>query len=178
MNDDYNAHDHLVTVNTKQGPRPYYPAGWRLYELNLRYPNPNFTSEIVHLDPERDFCVVKVRLFLGTDFEHAERKTESMKQGLLSQLDKLETAAKARCARDLGISTELALDIEEEAPEPRESLQAIMAECKHLGLASNSETWATWKQSILSKQVPNQRLTGEHLAMLREAIEAFKGEAA
>src|SRR6266702_1007691 len=39
---------------------------------------------------------------------------EAMKQGTFAQLDKIETAAKARAARDFGISTELALDMEDE----------------------------------------------------------------
>ena len=68
------------------------------------------------MDIERNFVIVKCRLYLGADYEMSHRKTEAMKQGLLSQLDKIETAAKARCARDLGISTELALDIDPDEP--------------------------------------------------------------
>lgn len=109
----YQPREHLVTIKTKDGPKEYYPAAWRLYELNLRYENANFSSEILFMDLERNFVIVKCRLYLGGDYDLASRKTEAMKQGLLSQLDRLETAAKARCARDLGISTELALDLDE-----------------------------------------------------------------
>jgi len=108
----YNPRDHLVKIKTRDGLKDYYPAAWRLYELNLRYPNANFQSQIIHMDMEHNFVIVKCTLYLGQgDLEMAERRTEAMKGGLLSQLDKVETAAKARCARDLGISTELALDI-------------------------------------------------------------------
>jgi hypothetical protein len=111
----YTSRDHLVKIQTKQGLKDYLPAAWRLYELNLRYPNANFRSEILHFDVERNLAIVKCTLYLGSgDVEKAERKTEAMKQGLLSALDKVETAAKARCARDLGISTELALEISDD----------------------------------------------------------------
>lgn len=113
MASQYNPRDHLVTITTKQGPKEYYPAAWRLYELNLRFENANFSSEILFMDMERDRVGVKCRLYLGPDFEMASRKTEAMKSGRLSELDKVETAAKARCARDLGVSTELALEIED-----------------------------------------------------------------
>ncbi len=116
----YNAHDHLVKISTKQGLKDYLPAAWRLYELNLKYGNANFSSEIIHLDPERDFVIVKVKLYTGPDYEMAEKKAEAMKQGPLSQLDKVETAAKARAARDFGVSTEFALDIDDDATAPED----------------------------------------------------------
>ena len=175
--EQYNPAEHLVQVSTKQGPRQYYPAAWRLYELNLRFPNANFSSEIIHLDPDRDFVIVRARLYLGADYALSDKKAEAMKQGPLSQLDKLETAAKARAARDFGIGTEHALDgMEDEAQLARESLQALMAEVKTLGLASDSETWQTWKRSVLGRDVANARLSAEQLARLRDAIEAFKQE--
>lgn len=118
--ENYNAKEHLVTITTRQGKKPYLPAAWRLYELNLRYPNANFATELVYMDPERDFCIVKARLFLGCDYDLSDKKAEALKQGPLSQLDKVETAAKARAARDFGVSTEFALDFEE-AAEPVES---------------------------------------------------------
>ncbi|MBV9688339.1 MAG: hypothetical protein JO202_01380, partial [Ktedonobacteraceae bacterium] len=49
----YNPRDHLIKIKTKQGLKDYYPACWRLYELNMRYPNSNFRSDILHLDVER-----------------------------------------------------------------------------------------------------------------------------
>jgi len=76
----------------------------------LRYPNANFSSEIMLLDVDRNLVVVKCRLYLGASYEQSEKKTEALKSGTLSTLDKVETAAKARCARDFGISTELALE--------------------------------------------------------------------
>jgi hypothetical protein len=79
----------------------------------VRYPNANFSSDIMLLDVEHNLVVVKCRLYLGASYEASDKKTEAMKSGPLSTLDKVETAAKARCARDFGISTELALDISE-----------------------------------------------------------------
>ena len=110
----YHPGDHLVKIRTKEGLKDYYPASYRLYELTLRYPNANFTSEIVHLDVEHDFVIVKCCLYLGAEYSLSDKKTEALKQGRLSALDKVETAAKARCARDFGISTELALELQEE----------------------------------------------------------------
>ena len=107
----YSPREHLVKIRSKDGGmKDYYPAAWRLYELTLRYPNANFSSEIMLLDVERNLVVVKCRLYLGASYEQSEKKTEAMKSGSLSTLDKVETAAKARCARDFGISTELALE--------------------------------------------------------------------
>jgi len=107
----YNPREHLVKIRSKDGAmKDYYPAAWRLYELTLRFPNANFSSEIMLLDVERNLVVVKCRLYLGANYEQSEKKTEALKSGSLSTLDKVETAAKARCARDFGISTELALE--------------------------------------------------------------------
>ncbi len=91
----------------------YYPAAWRLYELSLRYPFANFSSEIVHINPEKNFVVVRARLYLGPSYEDSPKKAEAYKQGPLSELDKVETKAKARAARDFGIGTEHALDMDD-----------------------------------------------------------------
>ncbi len=56
------------------------------------------------------------------------------------------------------------------------ALTAIMAECKALGLASDTETWTTYKKSVLGKVVPNAKLSVDQLAQLQKAVEAFKGE--
>src|SRR5215469_10307306 len=105
----YHAHDHLITIKTKDGPKDYYPAAWRLYELHLRYEEANFSSDLLLMDIERDLAVVKCRLYLGPDYEMSHKKTESLKSGPLSQLDQVESAAKAECARDFGCGTEYAL---------------------------------------------------------------------
>ncbi|MBV9691072.1 MAG: hypothetical protein JO202_15345, partial [Ktedonobacteraceae bacterium] len=58
----YNPRDHLVKLKTRNGEVDYYPAAWRLYELNLRHPDANFRSEILHFDLERNFVIVKCTL--------------------------------------------------------------------------------------------------------------------
>ncbi len=105
----YHAHDHLIKIKTKDGPKDYYPAAWRLYELHLRYEEANFSSDLVLMDVERDLAVVKCRLYLGPDYQMSHKKTEALKSGPLSRLDQVETAAKAECARDFGCGTEYAL---------------------------------------------------------------------
>lgn len=116
---EYKAHEHLVqwTAFDKKANKSvvvdYYPAGWRLYELRLRYPNANFSSDIIHMDPERNFCIVRARLYLGNSYEDSMIRAEAHKQGPLTDLDKVETKAKARAARDFGIGTEYALDMDD-----------------------------------------------------------------
>jgi len=115
---EYNPHEHLVqwTAKDRSGKSQvinYYPASWRLYELRLRYPTAKFDINIVLMDQERNFCIIQAKLFVGTDYETAEIRSVAHKQGMLSELDKVETKAKARAARDLGISTELALDMDD-----------------------------------------------------------------
>ncbi|MFL6546590.1 MAG: hypothetical protein ACJ8LM_15620 [Candidatus Udaeobacter sp.] len=111
----YNPSEHLIKIKGKDGMlKDYLPAAWRFYELNLRYPNANFSTDLIFFDLEKNFCVVRVRLYLGADYETSEKKAESMKQGQFTNLDKVETAAKARCSRDLGIGTEYALEFSDD----------------------------------------------------------------
>ncbi len=116
---NYHAQDHLAKWNAydKQAGKNrevvYYPAAWRFYELNLRYPIANFDCDIVHMDAEKDFCIVKARLYLGTDFAVSPKRAVAHKQGKLSELDKVETKAMARCARNFGVGTEHALDMDD-----------------------------------------------------------------
>lgn len=115
----YSAHDHLLSwtsFNKKTNLTEvvnYYPAAWRLYELNLRYPEAKFDIDLILIDQETDFCIVRARLYTGDTFESSPRRAVAHKQGKLTQLDKVETGAKARAARDFGISTELALDMDD-----------------------------------------------------------------
>jgi len=119
MEQQYNPREHLINIRSKKTGeiKDYLPAAWRLYELHLRYQDANFSSEMVLMDVERNLVVVKCKLYLGPDYATAPRKTEALKSGLLSELDRVETAAKARCARDFGCSTEYALECEEEEEE-------------------------------------------------------------
>ena len=117
--EQYNPSEHILqwcAFNKKTGLTDvvkYYPANWRLYELNLKYPTAKFDIDLVLIDQERDFCIVRARLYIGDTYESSQRRAVAHKQGKLTQLDKCETQAKARAARDLGISTELALDMDD-----------------------------------------------------------------
>ena len=180
----YNPHEHLVKIRSKDGAmKDYYPAAWRFYELNLRHPNANFSSEIILLDVERNLVVVKCRLYLGASYEQSEKKTEALKSGPLSSLDKVETAAKARCARDFGISTELALEWDEDSPtseatsdaeELAATVKALQLEAKALGLATSKEQWMAFKRQVLGASVTNANLQVHQIAQLRGALEATR----
>ena len=117
--DSYNAYSHLVEIKDKSGNiKQYLPAAWRLFELRLRYPNITIESEIILLDVEHNLVVIKAWIFDGPSYLESQHRASGTKQGPLSSLDKIETAAKARASRDFGISTELALDIEDESHAP------------------------------------------------------------
>jgi hypothetical protein len=111
----YSPYEHLMKIKAKDGTvKDYLPANWRLYELRLRYPHITLESEIIHMDEERNVVIVKAWIFDGKTYAESEHRASAYKQGQLSSLDKVETAAKARAARDFGVSTELALDSEPE----------------------------------------------------------------
>jgi len=117
--EQYNPHDHILqwtAFNKKTNLSElvnYYPANWRLYELNLKYPTAKFDIDLILIDQERDFCIVRARLYTGNTYETSPRRAVAHKQGKLTQLDKVETQAKARATRDMGISTDLALDMDD-----------------------------------------------------------------
>jgi len=181
--DAYNPNSHLVQIKAKDGSlKDYLPAAYRFHELNLRYSNANFSTDLIFYDLEKNFCVVRVRLYLGADYELSDKKAESMKQGLFTALDKVETAAKARCCRDFGIGTEYALDMEaEETPagqDTSEQLTAIKAEVKTLGLARNPQQWSAWKKTVIGRDLADGKLSSVHVAKMKAAVEARKSQAA
>lgn len=106
--DAYVPEDHLTSWEKGGEALMYYPAAWRLYELKLRFPKSIIKTEIIEKDRETNFILLKGYLWID-----GEVKAEAMKQGLLSKTDAVETAVKARCARDFGISPTLALDMED-----------------------------------------------------------------
>ncbi|HYU74205.1 MAG TPA: hypothetical protein VEL31_16160 [Ktedonobacteraceae bacterium] len=106
---------HLMQIKAKDGTmKDYLPANWRLYALRLKHPHITIESEIIHMDVERNLVVVKAWIYDGKTYSESDHRASSYKQGLLSSLDKVETAAKARASRDFGIGTELALDFEDD----------------------------------------------------------------
>ena len=43
----YNPAEHLTDIKAKVGTmKKYLPVAWRFYELNLRYPNANFCTDL------------------------------------------------------------------------------------------------------------------------------------
>jgi hypothetical protein len=196
----YNPLDHLIQIKSKDGSlKDYYPAGWRLYELNLRYEEANFSSEILLMDVERNLAVVKCRLYLGPDYEMSHKKTESLKSGLLSQLDKVETAAKARCARDFGCGTEYAMEYDDSeiveviprsveqaanassnghTPNHLETAQRLFASTFNVPPERLAEKWTAYKVNILGAPVDDSDLTAEQLARVHGSIVAMQKEQA
>lgn len=158
--EQYNPAEHLIVwqafnkqKNISETVR-FLPANWRLYELQLRYPEAHYDIDIIHMDVERDFCIVRAKLYIGDCYETSPKRAVAHKQGKLTQLDKIETGAKARAARDFGISTEHGLDMEdgqiegsvisstviinEDPPIPDESFNEVSAqETSRLPEASN-----------------------------------------
>lgn len=110
---DYDPRGHLISVGTNKDRSPvlYYPAAWRLYELRLRHPHFTLEAEIIHMDEEKGTCIVKAIGYDGLDYASSNLKGTALKQGKLTELDKVETKAKSRVARDVGIGTEYALDM-------------------------------------------------------------------
>ncbi len=181
--ESYNPHEHLVQIKSKDGTmKDYYPANWRLYELRLRYPHITIESEIIHMDVEHNFVIIKASIFDGKTYEESSMRATAMKQGLLSALDKVETAAKARASRDYGIGTELALDMDEEiAPggqDASEALATVKAEVKELGLARNPQQWTAFKKKAIGRDLPDNKISSVHIVKLRSAIEQAKNQAA
>jgi hypothetical protein len=168
---------YLVEIRAKDGAvKQYLPAAWRLYALRLMYPTITIESEIVHLDPEHNLVIVKAWIFDGKTYAESERRASSYKQGLLSALDKVETGAKSRAARDFGIGTEYALDWEAEDVEasgngkPTVTLAEVKDAVKSLGLARNPQQWAAWKKQVLGKDIPDGKLSTAHLTKMKEVL--------
>lgn len=143
-NSPYNPHDHIKTwqAYNKKSQRNetvrHYPTEYRLYELSMLYPDANFESVLMHLNEEADFVVVQVRLYIGPDYETSIKKTTAFKQGKLSEIDKVESAAQSRCCRNFGISTAHALasapKLPELAPEIRDRLNTLLDKTTALGM--------------------------------------------
>src|SRR5712691_11269705 len=164
----YSPAEHLVQIRAKDGTlKDYYPANWRLYELRLRHPTITIESEIVHMDVEHNLVFVKAWIFDGKTYAESERRASSYKQGLLSALDRVETGAKARAARDFGIGTEYALDMEAEDEQADEGKEAV----KTLGLVHNLQQWQAWKKTVIGRDIPDERLSAGHIAKLKRAVE-------
>ena len=62
----------------------------------------------------------------------------------------------------------------ERSQEDTDELNAIMAEVKSLGLATDTPSWHAWKLSVLHYSVANKALKAEEIALLREALEEYK----
>lgn len=161
----YNAHEHLIQIKGRDGQqKEYYPAAWRLYELRYRHPHITIESEIVHLDQEHNFVIVKAVIYDGKTYEESSLRASSMKQGLLSALDKVETAAKARAARDAGVSTELALDSEpEEDIDPAPSQNA----------PANTKTTTRGNLAVVPNEAPTeQQAQPQHSPLVQFMLDA------
>ena len=182
----YNSHEHLIQIKGKDGQiKDYLPANWRLHELRVTYPTATVESEIIHMDVEHNLVIIKAWIFDGPTYAESAHRASSYKQGLLSALDKVETAAKSRAARDFGIGTEFALESEpeedlgqEENTAPTVTLAEVKDAVKSLGLVHNPGQWQTWKRGILKKDIPDEKLTVAHLRKMRLEVLRLQSEAA
>jgi hypothetical protein len=182
----YNSKEHLIQIKGKDGQvKDYLPANWRLHELRVTYPTATIESEIVHMDVEHNLVIVKAWIFDGATYAESSHRASSFKQGLLSALDKVETAAKSRAARDFGIGTEFALEAEpeedlgqEDGNAPTVTLEEIKDAVKSLGLVRNPQQWQVWKRQTLKKDIPDEKLTVPHLRKMRMEVLRLTNEAA
>ena len=147
--------------------------------MRLRHPMITLESEIVHMDIEHNLVVVKAWIFDGKTYAESERRASAYKQGTLSSLDKVETGAKARAARDFGIGTEYALDMEAEDEQgtdgkPGITLAEVKDAVKAQNLVHNLQQWQAWKKTVIGRDVPDEKLTGGNLAKLKRAIDQAK----
>lgn len=166
----YEPNDHLIKIKPKGGgpEKDYYPANWRLFELQLRYPEATFESEVLYFDIDKNACLVRARLYIGASWEQATKRAEAHKTGSFTQLDKVETAAQARAMRQFGIGVVLALDIEEEVSY---TLGSIKQDCLRQQLAANTTQWAAFKLDVLGADIPDKELDAHHLALLHSRTE-------
>ncbi len=204
----YNAHEHLIQIKGRDNQqKDYLPASWRLYELRLRYPHITIESEIIHMDVEHNFVIIKAIIFDGKTYEESDMRSSSMKQGLLSALDKVETAAKARAARDFGVSTELALDSEPEddldppsplANKPTQKgnlsvvpqngtppvspliveLQGMYTYARDLGLVTDLMSWEKLKVEILGNAVHDEDMQTADVEKMKKGLGERKNKRA
>jgi hypothetical protein len=69
------------------------------------------------------------------------------------------------------------LSREPQAPgQPEElaaTVKALQLAAKTCGLASSAEEWATWRKSVLGRDVANRSLTAQQLAQLQAALREF-----
>lgn len=155
----YTPADHLITVGTNKDRTPvlYYPAAWRLYELRLRHPNFTLEAEIVHMDTESGLVIVKAIGYDGVDYASSNLKGTALKQGRLNELDKVETKAKSRVARDIGIGTEYALDMDADETDATHST----------GNASGTHQRQSQPQPQVQAQAQPTNVTEQQLASIR-----------
>lgn len=181
-NSSYRPYEHIKSwqaVNKKTGSKEtilHYPTEWRLYELATLFPEANFATEILHINEEADFVVVRVSLFLGSDYASSAKKTQSVSQGRLAEIDKVESKAQARCARLWGLGTAHALASAPKKPEIDPSLKdkanELFDKAKLLGTLKRPNMSAFI--ALITETVDNsiaspEDITGEHL----DILEAF-----
>ncbi|OLD63770.1 MAG: hypothetical protein AUF65_01295 [Chloroflexi bacterium 13_1_20CM_50_12] len=177
----YDPQEHLIAVgrNKDNSPVLYYPAAWRLYELRLRYPHFTLEAEILHMDEEKGTVIIKAIGYDGLDYESSNLKGTAMKQGRIMELDKVETKAKSRVARDVGIGTEYALDMSEDETDARHDDKPVQQERRPKPLPQPTNDGSPTEQQMstiakLQKQLgePQSNLDGlsfeDCAALLRE----------
>lgn len=148
----------------------HLPYQYRLLELSQRFPTANFETEVIHVNDEKDIILLKVSLFVGMNYETSARKTQSTKQGKLSQADKVERAAQNSCMAAWGIGTTSAL---ESKPTPRKDrLNSLYARAKALNLMespSGESFLALIRETLDIQSLEEKDLTHDKL----DTIEAF-----
>lgn len=128
----YTPQDHLITIQTTNGPIAHYPFQWRQHEFRLRYPLGLLDAQIIQSDVERDLIVVKV---IAKADDLGNCTGVGLQTGSLTLLNQVIERAKAQTLADLGIGcpwpvlfTDQLDTLEVVQPEPtplRETIQPV-----------------------------------------------------
>ena len=159
--------------------KPYSTVAERLASVH----GANKSFEVVDSSPIqcgqhwvwRTHILLDGRQFIGSAQVHLDAKPGSADH--TDPFACAETSAVGRALAFAGIlSAESIASADELAStsEPRETLSAIMREVRELGLATDTPSWHTWKNGILGVNIPNGKLTDDHLVLLRHAVEEYK----
>lgn len=190
---DYTPQEHLIVLKTPDGPKEYYPFNWRLHEFRLRYPGGVLDAQIIQVDLERDFVIVKAT---ASEDGLDNCKGVGLQTGSLVLLHQVTNHAKVQALADLGIGCPWPVIFEDELDDAKIVKQAVEASSNghtpnHLESARRLfastfnvqpealvERWAAYKVNILGAPVDDSDLTPAQLARVHGSIVAKEKELA
>lgn len=133
----FNASEHVMQLKSKEGPKDYLPVQWRLVWLREQCPDAEITTELVHLDLDKE---TEEEVFVWSKEKNRSEKVVKRANGLAifratvkdgkggvatgtkmeraasfpDYLEKAETGAIGRALAALGYGTQFAPELNEE----------------------------------------------------------------